>query len=186
MVPAGRYRVGADRDRLTLRTAREGMAASVGHDLTIEVTHWQGELAVADDGQPVSLDVRIDLTSLAVREGTGGVKPLTDRDRRDIASNARKTLGADRHPEAVFGDATFEPGTDGGGVISGTLSLAGRSGPVRLQVTESGAGRFHTTGAVVQSAFGIKPYSGFFGALKVRDTVTVEVDVDLSPPAGAP
>jgi hypothetical protein len=33
---------------------------------------------------------------------------------------------------------------------------------------------------VPQSAFGIKPYSGFFGALKLRDEVTVEFDVDLS------
>jgi hypothetical protein len=33
---------------------------------------------------------------------------------------------------------------------------------------------------VPQSAFGIKPYSGFFGALKLRDEVTVEFDLDLS------
>ena len=31
-----------------------------------------------------------------------------------------------------------------------------------------------------QSAFGIKPYSGFFGALKLRDEVTVEFEVDLA------
>jgi hypothetical protein len=33
---------------------------------------------------------------------------------------------------------------------------------------------------VVQSAFGIKPYTGFFGALKLRDEVGVEFEVDLS------
>jgi hypothetical protein len=33
---------------------------------------------------------------------------------------------------------------------------------------------------VPQSAFGIKPYSGFFGALKLRDEVTVEFEVDLA------
>ncbi|HLH59449.1 MAG TPA: YceI family protein [Streptosporangiaceae bacterium] len=185
-VPAGRHRVGADRDRLTLRTARDGLAASVGHDLTIDVTRWQGELAIAPDGTPSGLDVRIDLTSLAVREGTGGVKPLTGRDRRDIGSNARKVLSADRHPEAVFGDAKFEPGANGGGTISGTLTLAGRPGPFRLQVAESGENHFRATGTVVQSAFGIKPYSGFFGALKVRDAVEIEVDVDFSQPEGTP
>jgi hypothetical protein len=37
----------------------------------------------------------------------------------------------------------------------------------------------------VQSQHGIKPYSGFFGALKVRDAVDVDIDVDLSDPAGA-
>jgi hypothetical protein len=39
---------------------------------------------------------------------------------------------------------------------------------------------------VVQSSFGITPYRGFFGALKVSDPVQVEVDVDLSQPEGAP
>ena len=32
----------------------------------------------------------------------------------------------------------------------------------------------------MQSAYGIKPYVGFFGALKLRDEVTVEFEVDLT------
>jgi len=168
-----------------LRTARDGMAASAGHDLTIEITRWSGELTVGDDGTPTALDARIDMTSLAVREGTGGLKPLTDKDRRDIAGNARKVLKADQFPEATFRGAEFKPGADGGGTVSGTLTLAGQSHPVTLQVTEQDAGHYHATTTVVQSAFGIKPYSGFFGALKVRDAVDVEVDVDLSQPEGA-
>ena len=184
-VPAGRHRVGADRDRLVLRTSRDGLAATAGHDLTIEVTRWSGELTVAEDSAPADLDVRIDMTSLAVRSGRGGIKPLTDRDKGEILATAGKTLRADRHPEATFGGARFDPAAGGGGAISGTLTLAGRSGPVRLQVTEAGPERFHATGSVVQSAFGIKPYRGFFGALKVSDAVGVEVDVDLSQPEGA-
>jgi hypothetical protein len=31
---------------------------------------------------------------------------------------------------------------------------------------------------VLQSDFGITPYSGFFGALKLRDEVTVEFEVN--------
>src|SRR5437764_5296398 len=146
-VPAGRHRVGADRDRLVLRTSRDGLAATAGHDLTIDVTRWSGELTVAEDCAPTALDVRVDLTSLAVRSGTGGIKPLTERDKGEILATARKTLRADRHPEATFGDARFEPAA-GGGAISGTLTLAGRSGPVRLQVTEARPGRYRATGSV--------------------------------------
>jgi hypothetical protein len=32
---------------------------------------------------------------------------------------------------------------------------------------------------VKQSDFGISPYSGFFGALKLRDEVTVELEINL-------
>jgi polyisoprenoid-binding protein YceI len=181
-VPAGRYRIGADRDSLVLRTGRDGLAASAGHDLSIEATRWSGELTVGEDSVPSALDIRVDMGALVVRSGSGGVKPLTDRDRREIQVQARKTLGSDRHPEATFGDAKFEPGADGGGVISGTLTLAGRSQPLRLQVTQTGDGTYHATGTVAQTAFGIKPYTGFFGALKVRDNVNFEVNVDLSQP----
>ncbi len=41
-------------------------------------------------------------------------------------------------------------------------------------------GRYRGTAPIVQSAFGIKPYSGFFGALKLRDEVAAEFEVDLA------
>ncbi len=184
-VHAGRHKVGADRDRLVLRTTRDGLAASAGHDLTIEITRWSGDLTVEEDGTPAALDARSDMTSLAVREGTGGLKPLTDKDKRDIVANARKVLKVDQFPEATFRDAEFKPGADGAGTITGTLTLAGQSRPVTVQFTETGPDRYHATATVVQSSFGIKPYSGFFGALKVSDAVNVEADVDLSQPEGA-
>ncbi len=67
-----------------------------------------------------------------------------------------------------------------GGAIEGTLTLNSKSQPVRLQVTEASPGRYRGTATVLQSAFGIKPYTGFFGALKLRDEVGVEFEVDLA------
>jgi polyisoprenoid-binding protein YceI len=167
-----------------MNTGRDGLASSAGHDLELEATRWSGELTVGEDGIPSALDARIDMGALVVRSGSGGVKPLSDRDKREIQVQARKVLGADRNPEATFSATKFEPGSDGGGVITGTLTLAGRSNPVSLQVSQTSPGKFHATGSVLQSDFGIKPYSGFFGALKVRDKVGFEVDVDLSEPDG--
>ena len=160
-------------------TLRDGLAAQAGHDLTLEPTRWAGELAVGDDLTPKSLEVRIDMGSLVVREGTGGLKPLTDRDKREIAVTARKVLAAERHPEASFTAASFEPAADGGGVITGTLTLAGRSRPLRLRVSQDRPGDYRATTTIVQSDFGIKPYSAFLGSLKVRDRVDVRVEISL-------
>jgi hypothetical protein len=52
-------------------------------------------------------------------------------------------------------------------------------------VTEASPGRYRGTATVAQSAFGIKPYTGLFGALKLRDEVVVEFEVDLSQAASA-
>jgi len=87
----------------------------------------------------------------------------------------RKVLGGGA---AVFRSNRVIPAA-GGGAIEGTLTLNGRSQPARLQLTTAGPGRYRGTVTVVQSAFGIKPYSGFFGALKLRDEVAVEFEVDL-------
>ena len=169
-----------DRGRIVLHTFRDGLAATAGHDLTIEVGRWSGELTVNEDQSPAGLAVQIDMGSLIVRQGSGGIKPLTDRDRREIAVTARKVLAADRHPEASFTAGGFEPGSNGGGTVTGTLTLAGVARPLRLQVSQTGPGQYHATTSVVQSTHGIKPYTGFLGALRVRDAVNVDIDLDLS------
>ena len=180
-IAAGRHQFGTDNGRIILRTFRDGLAAQAGHDLTIEAVRWSGELVVAPDLTPASLTVTVDLGALVVRAGTGGIKSLTDRDKREIAVSARKVLSSDRYPEATFTATSFEPGpADTGGTIVGTLTLTGRSQPQRLQVTQTGPGQYRATTTIRQTSFGIKPYSAFLGSLKVADAVEVEAEVDLS------
>jgi polyisoprenoid-binding protein YceI len=172
---AGRF---ALEGRITLRTSRDGLAAQAGHDLTIEVSRWSGELVIGADLAPASLEARMELGSLAVQAGTGGIKPLTDRDRREIVATARKVLSVDRYPDATFTASRFSP-SDEGGIIDGTFILAGQSGPVRLEVHQTGPDRYRATTTVRQTSFGIKPYSGFLGALRVSDAVELEADVAI-------
>jgi polyisoprenoid-binding protein YceI len=182
-IHAGRHQFGTDNGRITLRTSRDGLVAQAGHDLTIDAARWSGELVVGADLAPTSLEVRVDLGALVVRAGTGGIKPLTDRDRREIVVTARKVLGSERYPEATFTATTFEPSGDGG-TITGTLTLAGRSRPEKLEVSQTGPGLYRATTTIRQTDFGIKPYSAFLGSLKVSDAVQVEVDLDLSQATG--
>ena len=185
---AGRHHLDTERGRILLTTARSGLASQAGHDLTIEPATWSGELEIGPDAAPVGLEVRIDMSSLVVREGSGGLKPLSDRDRREIANTARKVLSVPRHPDATFSATAFEPaGPDqAGGVITGTLSLAGQTRPVRLDVRPGGPGEYVATASVTQSEFGIKPYTGFLGALKVADAVGVRVEISLPQAAADP
>jgi polyisoprenoid-binding protein YceI len=178
-VAPGHYRLGPDRGRIVLRTFRDGLAAQAGHDLIIDVTRWSGGFTVDDDKNLSAIVARIDMTSCVVREGTGGIKPLTDRDRREIAATARRLLSADRHPEAGFAASRFQPAGDDGGTMDGTLTLRGLARPLRMQISQVGPGRYRATGTVVQSSYGIKPYTAFLGALKVHDAVDFEVEAEL-------
>src|SRR4029450_8760977 len=100
MSPPGEYRSGPSNGRVLLRTFREGMAAKGGHDLVIEVTRWQGIVAVPGNGGMPHVAVEADLRSLEILEGTGGVKPLTDKDREEIKRNIADTLMTAEYPQA--------------------------------------------------------------------------------------
>lgn len=137
----------------------------------------------ADPDAPPQVTVRVNLGALRVREGTGGVKPLSVGDRRQIQQTMRKVLRVDQHPEAVFTSRLVAVNGDDA-VMEGDLALAGRSHPLRLVVRRREDGTLTGRATVVQSQWGIKPYSGFLGALKVRDAVDVEWAVTLAPPQG--
>jgi polyisoprenoid-binding protein YceI len=167
---------------MLVKTGREGLAARVGHDLTLEITQWTARITVPADGGAAAARVtaELDLGSLIVRGGTGGAKPLSDKDRRDIQASARKILGA--APKATFTSSRVVPSSadpSSGGTIEGTLILNGTSRPVQLQVTSPAPGQYRGSVPVRQTDFGITPYSGFLGALKLRDEVTVEFEVTL-------
>ena len=200
------YRLGPDAGQVVIKTTRAGLAARVGHDLSIDVSRWSADITVpggtaltetaadgtgadgtaADELSAATVTAELDLGSLVVREGTGGARPLSASDRRDIESTMRKILGGNGGGGGGGGPAvaTFRSTrvipSSGGGAIEGTLTLNGRSQPVRLQLTSPAPGRYRGSVTVVQSAFGIKPYTGFFGALKLRDEVVAEFEVDLS------
>ena len=173
------HKVGPSQGRLLLRTSRQGVAAQVGHDLLIEVTRWSGVVEVAEDRSASTVEVTADTASLTVVEGTGGVKPLSGKDKRDIEQTTRKLLQTERHPRAVFACKDVRPTSDGG-TLEGTLTLLGIDRPISLDVTERADGSYRATGQIPQSEYGIKPYTALFGALKLADVVTVEVELDLN------
>jgi hypothetical protein len=186
----GNFRLGPDAGRVVIKTGRAGLAAKAGHDLTIEVTRWSARVEVpaeGDGGQSAAtVSAELDLGSLEVREGTGGAMPLTDRDRREIKKQIGGILGGGT---ASFASTRVIPsGSSGsassGGAIEGTATLNGKTQPARLQVTDSGSGRYRGSVTLAQTGFGIKPYTGFFGALKLKDEVVVEFEVDLSKGTG--
>ena len=179
VVPPGQYRFGPHNGRLLLDTRRQGVAGSLGHDLTLEVTSWSAEVDVGDDPADGHVSARFELASLTVVAGHGGATPLTAGNRREIEANARKTLDADRHPEGTFVSTAVSPSSPL--VVEGTLTLRGSSATQQLELEETAPNRYRGHGTVVQSRFGIKPYSALFGALKVRDEVEYQVEVSLEP-----
>lgn len=173
----GTHTVGPDGCTLNVHTYREGLAAKVGHDLVIEVTGWDATVEVDEHGAVTSVALNADPGSLQVREGKGGAKPLSDKDRADIRrSIGEKVLGADQ-----ISFRSSAASRDGAGRlrVEGDLAIAGRSRSAVFELDAGDDGTVAGTLPVTQSEWGIKPYRGLMGALKVRDAVDIVLDARL-------
>jgi polyisoprenoid-binding protein YceI len=172
--------LGPQHGTLTLHTGVEGKAAKMGHKLTIELTDWSAEVSF-DGDTPSAARLRAGLASFHVVKGEGGVKPVSDKDKQSIRDNALSTLKAAQHPDVTFSSTSIRT-TPGGYALEGELAIAGtsRSATVEVSVTDAGDRWSLTGGApVVQTEYGVKPYSAMMGGLKVRDRVDVRLEAEV-------
>jgi len=171
-----RYRLEPAAGRLLLKTSRTGLGRKAGHDLTIEIGRWHADVAIntADPGQS-SATATIEAGSLQVREGTGGIKPLTDADRASIKTTIGQILLTAEHPLITFTSAQIT-GTPDAFQVTGDLSILGQGRPVIVHGSIN-AGRLRGHATVTQSQWGIKPYSAFAGALRLADDIQIEFDI---------
>ncbi len=180
-IAAGTHTAGPDNGRMLVKTYREGVAAKVGHDLVIEVTRWE---ATITGGDAPSISLTADPRSLEVLSGERGVKPLTDKDRVEIRKNIdEKVLG--ERPVEFRSSSVQMPEGAGRLVVEGELTMAGATRPLAAELEVDDGGRVSGTIAVTQSAWGIKPYRGLMGALKVRDEVEIVVEARLPADGGS-
>lgn len=173
---AGTQRVGPANGTLQVRTYREGMAQKVGHDLIIDVGQWDAAAEVRGDGTLSAVQLNADPRSLQVREGLRGIKPLTDKDRAAIRDTIDEEILLGRR--IAFASTAVETG-NGRLTVRGELELAGTRRPVTFELEAAADGRVRGTLRVTQSEWGIKPYRGLMGALKVRDEVEIVIDARL-------
>jgi polyisoprenoid-binding protein YceI len=173
----GRHEFGAGNTALRIKTERRGAAAMAGHDLVIEVTSWEATLEVGEDPGQISLDLAADPGSLQVIEGTGGVQALGDDDKVEIKQTIKDdVLGT----QPIEFRSTAVEALDGERLrVSGELTMNGNTHSLDFVLEVGPAGQFSGRATITQSEWGIKPYSGLFGTLKVRDEVEVVAEGSL-------
>jgi polyisoprenoid-binding protein YceI len=180
-VPANIWSLDASDGQLLVHTGVTGRAAKMGHRLTIAVNSWLATV-VWSTGEPVAAELTVEVDSLEILRGEGGVKGLSGAEKALARSNALGVLDADRFPQIRFQAADIDK-QDDGYRLAGKLEIHGVTGEceIGLRVEDLGeAWRLSCEAAVRQSDFGIKPYSMLMGAMKVVDTVTVSFSAQRS------
>lgn len=155
-------------------TFKEGLLSKVAHDLRISAPRFEIEV----DGEKVSARVftRDLIIDGAMKKGAFSPKTLSDKDKRDIKGNIDKdVLKTAAHPEIRFEGTASDP-SGSRFRVDGQLELVGRKGPLSVQVERSG-GKLRAKAEIIQTRFGVKPYSAMLGTLKVKDRLEFVVEV---------
>lgn len=171
-IQSGTHEVGPDNGSLKIKTGREGAAAKAGHDLVLGVNSWSGSI----DVEGGSVELTADPGSVEVESGSGGAKPLSDKDKADIKKSiSEKVLGSD---QISFKSDSVE--SNGNQITAqGDLSIAGKSNSVSVPLSVGDDGTVSGSISLSQKDYGIKQFSAMFGALKVKDQVEVVIEAKL-------
>lgn len=168
----GSHTLGPHNARLTVHTKRTGRAAKAGHDLTIEVTSWEGKL---DLGERPSASLEVESTSFKVREGSGGIQALGDDDKANIEQTIddevllRRKIKFESTDVKVDGDRL---------TVTGDLRLMMNTHLLAFDLALGEDGTVTGSAVVKQSDWGMKPYTALFGTLKVADEVEVRLETE--------
>jgi polyisoprenoid-binding protein YceI len=156
------------------------MLAAMGHNPTIAIRDFTGEGSF-DPAFPdqVSLRLQVRADSLEVTDD------IKSKDRREIESNMNeKVLESSKYPTIVFESTQVSADQMAEGryrvAINGNLSLHGaiRPIPVTAQValladTLRASGEF----SILQSNYGIPPFTAVGGGLTIKDELKFSFDV---------
>ncbi|HEY4084423.1 MAG TPA: YceI family protein [Bryobacteraceae bacterium] len=152
---------------MKVRVSKAGLLSGLGHEHEISAPIASGTVDTKS-GQVV---LRVHARSLRVLD-----PGISDKDREEIQSNMTgvKVLDAERFSEIVFRAAGASPG-----LMKGDLTLHGQTHPVTVNVRED-ASHFTGTARLKQSDFGITPVKVAGGAVRVKDEIQIEFDIQLA------
>lgn len=157
-------------------TFKEGILSRAAHDLRLVFQVFR----VDTEGELVRAE--FELASLRVegvmRGGALHAGELTEEQRVEIERALREdVLGVALHPRARFEGEARASGERV--AIEGELELAGGRAAVGFEATVRD-GVYRARFQLAPSRFGIAQYRAFFGAIRLRDHVEVELELALS------
>jgi len=188
---AQEYVIDAERSVVTLRVYRAGPLARLGHNHVITSAAESGSAWATETLEASGLEVRVPARELVVddpaaRSAAGpdfpGVVPEDAREGTRRNMLRPEVLDADRYPEIVV-RATSLGGNWAAPVAHADVTLRDRTRRIDVPLTVTfSPGALLARGAfrILQSDFGITPFSVAGGAIQVADAVEVEFEISAA------
>ncbi|MBA3713166.1 MAG: YceI family protein [Pyrinomonadaceae bacterium] len=174
------YRIDAGQSKFNVRAFVSGLLSSFGHDHTIAVRDFSGEVRLMPDTlESASLQMFVNARSLAV------VDDVSDKDRRKIEGTMRdEVLEVGKYSEMIFRSTNVQVRKRGDeqyqARITGDLTLHGVTRPVSVDaqvVTRGDTLRASGEFSLRQTDYKVTPPSVGLGTVKVKDGLKLTFDI---------
>jgi polyisoprenoid-binding protein YceI len=157
---------------ITVRVYKAGVLGALGHDHEIAAAVESGAVDVSAH----AVELRVAARSLKVRDANASEK---DRGEIQATMTGPEVLDIEQYPEIIFRSTGSESAGDGVWRLRGNLTIHGQARLIDVDVRESG-GRYRGGARIKQSEFGIKPVKVAGGAIRVKDEIRIEFDIQLT------
>jgi polyisoprenoid-binding protein YceI len=171
-----------------------GSATLLGHPHGVEGNLVSGKLTLGGAGELVFDMTSFTADTAEARRYVGLAGTVSAADARKVTDNMRggDVLDVGRFPRAVYAIASATPlrgqqaGEPGPYQLDGRFTLHGVTQPLRLTAVVERAGArggllVHGSFTVLQTAYGIQPYSALGGLARVADQLEIWGELKFSP-----
>ena len=172
VVNAQQQPIDAAKSVMTVRVYKAGVFSALGHDHDIAAPIAAGTVDLGAH----KVELQLNAAALKVRDAGESDK---DRDKVQSTMAGPDVLDAEHHPQITFKSTEAEPLGNGSWRLHGELNLHGQTHAVAVEVAEKG-GHYVGTSSFRQTEFGIKPVKIAGGAVRVKDQVRIEFDIQLA------
>lgn len=165
---------------------KDGPLQALGHDHVVAAPAFQGEVELSSSSAALTLTLEASSLQIDEPEARASEKlpKIKDGDRTKIAASMRGAKGLDvaRYPEIALRSDSIEPvaGEADLWMVTARFSLHGSSATIDFPVkmTEASGGRWFSGYVRLRpSDYGVKPFSVFGGAVRLRDEALVKFDL---------
>ena len=174
------YNIVAGESSLTVFVAKDGALARMAHDHNMGVKGFSGKITIPNNSASAgTLDLDVDARSLVILD------QISAKDKAEITNNMNSSvLESAKYPKITFRSTSIsnfnQNGNNANLTVNGDLTLHGVTKRIAIPVSVSLAGaNLRATGQYTlrQTDYGIKPYSAFLGAIKVKNEVVIKFNI---------
>lgn len=157
---------------MTVRVYKAGLLSAMGHNHEIAAHVAAGTVDISAR----QVELHVHARALEVRD-----PGVSEKDRAEIQSNmlGKQVLDAEGSPEIVFRSTGAEAAGAGSWKVTGSLTLRGQTHTVVVEVREDGE-HYVGTARFKQTEFGIQPIKVAGGAVRVKDEIRIEFNIQLA------